>query len=423
MSRPERTTVLISGGGPAGIVLGLLLARAGISVTVLEKHTDFLRDFRGDTVHASTMKLMDDLGLGSRFRQLPQGRLGNLELPGPDGSAVIVADFSRLPEPNNCVRMIPQWDLLAFLAAEADREPGFRLRMGAESVDLLRSGNRVTGVRWRTRGEETLQEIHADLTVVCEGRNSVLRRQLDLPSTEFPVPFDVWWFQLPKRPGDEQEAPRIAPRLGEAEGLLRLARPEHDQLAYLAPKGSDQQLRAEGVAALRQRIASLAPELTDRLKALTSMDDVHRLDVRLDRLRRWYAEGVLCIGDAAHAMTPVGGVGINLAIQDAVAAARILGPVLQRGRVAPSDLARVQRRRMPPTRVVQWMQRAVNARVLRPVFERRRSGPPPALPALMKALPVLSALPARLISYGPRAEPTPEFARRAPAAHQDQTEG
>ncbi len=237
--------------------------------------------------------------------------------------------------------------------------------------------------------------------MVCEGRNSVLRRQLDLPSTELPVPFDVWWFQLPKRPGDEQEAPRIAPRLGEAEGLLRLARPEHDQLAYLAPKGSDQQLRAEGVAALRQRIASLAPELTDRLEALTSMDDVHRLDVRLDRLRRWYAEGVLCIGDAAHAMTPVGGVGINLAIQDAVAAARILGPVLQRGRVAPSDLARVQRRRMPPTRVVQWMQRAVNARVLRPVFERRRSGPPPALPALMKALPVLSALPARLISYGP----------------------
>lgn len=412
MGHPERTTVLVSGGGPAGIVLGLLLGRAGVEVTVLEKHADFLRDFRGDTVHASTMKLIDDLGLGDRFRELPQGRLGNLELPDAEGSMVTIGDFSRLSEPYNYVGMIPQWDLLRFLAEEAGKEPTFTLRMDTESLAPVREGDAVRGVRYRSRADGFEGEIRADLTVVCEGRDSSLRQDLDLPEREFDVPFDTWWFRLPRYPQDQDDDSRIAPRIRGSEVLLTLHREDYFQLAYLAPKGSDARLRDEGVESFRRRIAALCPSLSDRVDSITDMDEVHMLDVRLNILRRWYCDGALCIGDAAHAMTPVGGVGINLAVQDAVAAARMLGPTLQRGKVATSDLARVQRRRKLPTQVIQGAQRVINRRVLRPAFEGRRSGPPRALVSLMNRAPALSKLPARLVSYGPRPEPTPTFARR-----------
>ncbi|WP_150460220.1 FAD-dependent oxidoreductase [Nesterenkonia ebinurensis] len=412
MSGTERTTVLISGGGPAGIVLGLLLGRAGIAVTVLEKHADFLRDFRGDTVHASTMRLIDDLGLAERFRRLPQGRLGNLELPDRDGSMVTIADFNRLPEPYNYVGMVPQWNLLNLLAEEAAKEPSFTLRMEAESLSLLQEGGRVAGVRYRSNRDGTEREVRADLTVVCEGRSSRLRQELDLPEVAYRVPFDAWWFRLPRCPEDQDEV-RIAPLIRGSEVLLTLHREDYFQLAYLAPKGSDARLRGEGVESFRRRISALCPAFADRVDSITTMDQVHMLDVRLNLLRRWYADAALCIGDAAHAMTPVGGVGINLAVQDAVAAARILEPALQRGTVAADDLAQVQKRRMLPTRVVQTAQRAVNRAVLQPTFEGRRSGAPAPLVAVLRGVPVLSALPARLVSHGIRPEPTPAFARRA----------
>ncbi|GFZ96509.1 FAD-dependent oxidoreductase [Nesterenkonia alkaliphila] len=411
MSGPERTTVLISGGGPAGIVLGLLLARAGVDVTVLEKHADFLRDFRGDTVHASTMRLLGELGLGEEFRKLPQSRLGNLEVPDRQGTPVTFADFSRLPEPYDYVAMVPQWDLLNLLAEHAAKEPSFTLYRETESLSVVRESGRVAGVRYRAKRADTEHEIRADLTVVCEGRSSRLRQQLDLPGVEYPVPFDTWWFRLPRYPEDQREV-RIAPLIGNGEVLLTLHRKDYFQLAYLAPKGSDARLRREGVENFRRRITALCPEFTDRVDTLTTMDEVHMLDVRLNLLHRWYHEGVLCIGDAAHAMTPVGGVGINLAVQDAVAAARLLEPALHSGSVTAADLARVQRRRMLPTRAVQAAQRAVNRMVLRPTFQGRRSGAPAPLTAVLRGVPVLSALPARLVSYGLRSEPTPDSARR-----------
>ncbi|GAA1824421.1 FAD-dependent oxidoreductase [Nesterenkonia flava] len=304
MGHPERTTVLISGGGPAGIVLGLLLSRAGIEVTVLEKHADFLRDFRGDTVHASTMRLLDDLGLGEKFRRLPQGRLGNLQIPDRHGSPVTVADFSRLPEPYTYVGMVPQWDLLNLLAQEAQQEPTFSLHMESESLSLLQEHGRVAGVRYRSRTDGVERELRADLTVVCEGRNSSLRQQLNLPEVQYPVPFDTWWFRLPRHPDDRQEV-RIAPLIRGSEVLLTLHRTDYYQLAYLAPKGSDPHLREEGVDSFRARVTALSPDFADRVGALSTMDQVHLLDVRLNLLRRRWAEGMLCIGDAAHAMTPV----------------------------------------------------------------------------------------------------------------------
>lgn len=408
----ERTTVLISGGGPAGMVLGLLLARAGIEVTVLEKHRDFRRDFRGNTVHASTLRLIDELGLGPQFRGLPQSRMGNIELHDGEGNLVTVGDFGRLPAPYDYVGMVPQWDLLALLAEHAGHEPSFTLRTETESIGLIRDGERTTGVRYRSHRDGAEGEIQADLTIVCEGRHSLLRRELSLPQREFPVPFDTWWFRLPRRPHEQSDIARLVPLIKGDEVLMTLYRDTYFQLAYLAPKGADVRLRAEGVESFRRRIARLRPDLADRVETIESMDEVLRLDVRLNRLRRWYADGVLCIGDAAHAMTPIGGVGINLAIQDAVATARLLAEPLWRGSLTVQDLRRVQRRRMYPTRIVQAVQRAMHPVLLVPAFRGQWTGAPPAVVFLARHFPALSALPARLIAYGPRAEPTPAFARR-----------
>jgi 2-polyprenyl-6-methoxyphenol hydroxylase-like FAD-dependent oxidoreductase len=407
----ESTTVVIAGGGPAGMMAGLLLARAGIAVTVLEKHADFLRDFRGDTVHASTVALLDELGLGAQFRELPQSRLTGVLLPGTDWQRVPVDIFSALPAPYNYIAMVPQWDLLNLLAQAAGQEPSFSLRMRTEATDLVITDDRVTGVRYR--GPDGSGEIHADLTLACDGRASALRRASGLPSREYRVPFDVWWFRLPRRPDEEGEIAGVAPAFGRGEIMLALTREDYYQLAYPIPKGADAQRRAEGVEAFRARVAALRPDLADRVDTIASMDDVFVLDVRLDRLRRWYTDGLLCLGDAAHAMSPAGGVGINLAIQDAVAAARMLAAPLAENRLTTADLAGVQQRRHRPTVILQTMQRTLHIGIRQLLSGRITVRPPRNLLGLASRAPKwMVRIPARLIAIGPRPEHAPGFARR-----------
>jgi 2-polyprenyl-6-methoxyphenol hydroxylase-like FAD-dependent oxidoreductase len=411
-SAADRTSCVVAGGGPAGLMLGLLLARAGIAVTVLEKHGDFLRDFRGDTVHASTIRLLDELGLGAEFRRLPQSRLDSFGIPGPDGGVIRIGDFGRLRPPYNYVAMIPQWDFLNFLAEAAAQEPSFSLRMNTEATGLLFDNGRVTGVSYRSTGPDgTTGELRAELTVACDGRHSVLRSAAGLRSRQYPVPFDVWWFRLPRYADEPGPLAGIVPAFRDREALVTLFRKDFFQIAYLADKGSDARLRAEGVERFRQRVAAIRPDFADRTDAIRSMDDVHVLDVRLDRLHRWYRDGLLCIGDAAHAMSPAGGVGINLAIQDAVAAAALLAGPLRTGRVRTRALARVQRRRTVPTRLIQAFQRLFQGAV----FGRRSRGPGTLVRTLAFAarrVPALRMLPARMIAFGTLPEHAPPFARR-----------
>lgn len=404
-----RTTCLVVGGGPAGMVLGLLLGRAGVEVTVLEKHGDFLRDFRGDTVHPSTLQLLDELGLGERFARLPHSTLHQVAFPIDVDRRVVVADFRRLKVRYPYVAMVPQWDLLNLLAEAGQEEPTFTLRMRTEVTELIRESGRVRGVRYRTQ-DGASGEIRAVLTVACDGRWSVARQQADLRPKEFPVPIDAWWFRLPRTPEDHPSA--LTPRAGTGRFAIVIPREDFLQLAYISKKGIDPQLRARGIERFRQDVAELMPELRDRVGALESMDDVKHLDVRVNRLNRWHVDGLLCIGDAAHAMSPVGGVGINLAVQDAVAAATLLAEPLRRGAVTSADLARVRARRLLPTILVQALQRFLHRALVAPIIEGRRMGPPKPVLALMRHVPRASFVPAYLIGVGLRPEHAPAFARR-----------
>ncbi|GGK37086.1 oxidoreductase [Pilimelia terevasa] len=410
----ERTTCIVAGGGPAGMVLGLLLARAGVEVTVLEKHGDFLRDFRGDTVHPSTIQLLDELGLGERFARLPQSRIQEIAFPVPDDRRVVVGDLRRLRVPHPYIAMVPQWDLLNLLAEAGAAEPTFTLRMNTEVTGLLHRGGRVAGVRYRT-ADGADGALRADLTVACDGRWSTVRRAAGLVPEEFPVPIDAWWFRLPRRADDGLDG--LAPAAAPGRFAVAIPRTGYYQIAYIAGKGTDPAIRARGVEAFRRDVAALIPPLADRVDAIGSLDDVKHLDVRLNRLRRWHADGLLCIGDAAHAMSPVGGVGINLAVQDAVAAATLLAGPLRRGAVTPGALARVHDRRLLPTVLVQRLQRLLHRTMIMPILEGRRSGPPWPLLGLLRRVPPLSAVPAYLIGVGLRPEHAPPFARRPAGAH------
>ncbi|MDQ4212825.1 FAD-dependent oxidoreductase [Microbacterium capsulatum] len=410
---PRRTTVVIVGGGPAGLVLGLLLARAGVAVTVLEKHADFLRDFRGDTVHPTTLALLDDLGLFDRFDRIPQSLIGRVAFPGQDGEDVVLADITRLPLRHRYIAMVPQWDLLDLLAEAAAAEPGFTLLTEHEATGVVRGGGRVNGVEYSSPGGTG--RILADLTVACDGRWSTVRRAVGFPTQEFPIGFDVWWYRV-DTPGRLGES--LLPRMKGGHGAIAIPREGYVQIAAIGKKGTDAEVRARGIEALRSQTAELLPELKDYVGSIASMDDVKHLDVRLDRLRRWHANGVLCIGDAAHAMSPVGGVGINLAVQDAVATARLLATPLRNGLLAgPRSgriLARVQRRRMFPTIVIQGMQRLLHARVVMPALDGATIRPSARLVALLRRVPILTAIPALLIGVGPRPERAPGWARRRP---------
>ncbi|MEU8033400.1 FAD-dependent oxidoreductase [Streptomyces sp. NPDC049099] len=413
MEQRERTTCCVVGGGPAGMVLALLLARAGVDVTVLEKHGDFLRDFRGDTVHPSTLALLDALGLAERFARLPQRRVRTVQLPiGAGRSAVTVADLTVLRGPYNYVAMVPQWDLLDLLADEARREPSFRLRMNTEATDFLIESGRVTGVRYRTSDGRT-GELRAVLTVACDGRGSLARARPELGLHGFTCPMDAWWFRLPRRESDPQG---LVGAVGDRFLTAMIDRGDYWQCAGLIPKGTNTQRRAAGLDRFLAEFAAAAPWMADRVHAVRSWDDVKLLDVRLDRLRRWHRPGLLCIGDAAHAMSPVFGIGINLAVQDAVAAARCLAEPLRRGTVGLRDVHRVQRRRRPTTVATQALQRTAHARFIAPVLQGR-----PPLGSADRARRVarliaesrwLRRLPAYFVAYGALRERPPAAAVR-----------
>ena len=400
----EATTCAIVGGGPAGMVLGLLLARAGVEVTLLEKHADFLRDFRGDTVHPSTLRLIGDLGLWDEFSKVPQSRIDHLGID-VDGRQLTLVDFRRLDQPHPYIAMVPQWDLLNLLAEAARAESTFTLKMEHEVTGLLREGDRVAGVRYR--GPDGEDELTADLTVACDGRTSTVRSESGLPIREWPVPFDVWWFRLPR---DADAEYSLVPRTAPGQLLIMIPRAGYFQMAYLIPKGSDERLRARGLEVFRDEVAALAPEAeTSHLK---SFDDVKLLDVKLNRLKRWHTDGLLCIGDAAHAMSPMGGVGINIAVQDAVGAATLLAEPLRRRNVMEADLVAVRRRRLPAAAVTQALQRLMHRRLVVPVFAGADGQPPRVFVALLQKLPRLAAVPARVIGVGVRPERAPAFARR-----------
>mgnify|MGYP001806130480 CR=1 FL=1 len=400
----DSTTCAIVGGGPAGMVLGLLLARAGIEVTVLEKHGDFLRDFRGDTVHPTTLRLLDELGLGQRFAALPQSKVDHAEFP-IGGHDVTMVDFRRLRQPHPYVAMVPQWDLLNLLAEAGQAEPTYTLRLRHEVTGLLRSGGRTTGVRYTSPHGDG--ELTADLTVACDGRGSIVRHSAGLVAREYPVPFDALWFRLPREhDGQYTLIPRFAP----GRMLIMIPREGYFQIAYLISKGSDAQLRARGLDAFKAELAGLMPEAD--VDSLTTLDDVKFLDVKLNRLGRWHTDGLLCIGDAAHAMSPVGGVGINVAVQDAVATATLLADPLRRRGLTDRNLAAVRRRRLPPAALTQLIQRVLHRQLVAPIMAGGSADPPPIMGAVLRRLPWLSVIPAYLVGVGIRPEHAPAFARR-----------
>ena len=388
----------IAGGGPAGIMLGLLLARAGVDVLVMEKHADFLRDFRGDTIHPSTLEVMHELGLLEDLLKLPHQKAPRLTAH-VGGLAVTVADFTRLPTHCRFIAFMPQWDFLNFLAERGARYPTFTLRMRADVTGLIKEAGRVVGLHATT--SDGPLEVRANLVVGADGRHSVIRAQAGLTVDEFGAPMDVLWFRLSRRPGDPAD-PMARIDIGRI--FIMLNRGEYWQCGFVIPKGSLEQLWQRGLQAFRDSVAHLAPFAADRAGELREWDAVSLLTVLVDRLPRWYRPGLLCIGDAAHAMSPVGGVGINLAIQDAIAAANLLAAPLRADRLTTDDLRRVQRRRELPTRITQRFQVFFQNRVIRRVLGSVDRLTPPLPFRLLASLPFLSRITARMIGIGFRPE-------------------
>jgi 2-polyprenyl-6-methoxyphenol hydroxylase-like FAD-dependent oxidoreductase len=379
------------------MVLGLLLARAGIDVVVLEKHADFLRDFRGDTIHPSTLEVMDELGLLDELLKLPHNKVSRLGVQVGDTS-INFADFTWLPPRHAFIALMPQWDFLDFLADRARKYPNFKLIMQANVTDLVEERGRIVGVRATT--PEGSLEVRSKLTVGCDGRKSTVRAKAGLEVEDIGAPIDVFWMRISRKPDDPPSGGRFNP----GSFFAVLDRGDYFQLAYVIPKGAAERIKEQGLPAFREIIAKSLPFLAGRVDELKTWDDVKLLTVAIDRLRTWYRPGLLCIGDAAHAMSPVGGVGINLAIQDAVAAANILWKPLKDGTLSTFDLAKVQHRRTLPTRVTQRLQVLAQNRVVQPVLNSTQPLQAPWAVSLFNKVPILQRIPARIVGVGVRPE-------------------
>jgi 2-polyprenyl-6-methoxyphenol hydroxylase-like FAD-dependent oxidoreductase len=395
-----KTTCCVAGGGPAGMMLGFLLARAGVDVVVLEKHADFFRDFRGDTVHPATLELMHELGLLDAFLKLPHQKVETLT--GQVGAEHLkMVDFRYLPTHCKFIALMPQWDFLNFLAEQGKRYKTFAVHMRAEATDLIEEGGRVVGVRANTPDGELT--IRADLVVGCDGRHSTVREKAGLVSDDYGAPMDVLWFRLSRKVADSTDT------FGHIEAgkmMIMLDRGDYWQCAYVIPKGGNERIEAEGLDAFRKRVVEMSPFLASRVDELKSWDDIKLLSVTVDRLRKWWRPGLLCIGDAAHAMSPIGGVGINMAVQDAVAAANRLAAPLRAGTMSDADLHAIQERRTLPVRFTQWLQLTIQKRIISRVLgmDSERRPKPPLFFKLFAIFPALRGIPARLLGVGIRPE-------------------
>ena len=392
------TKCCIAGGGPAGMMLGFLLARAGVDVVVLEKHADFFRDFRGDTIHPSTLELMLELGFLDEFLKLPHQKVDRLTMQiGNERMRMI--DLTHLPTHCKYIALMPQWDFLNFLAARGKRYKSFDVRMQAEATDLIEESGRVVGLRAKTPDGELT--IRADLVVGADGRHSTVRDKAGFKSDDYGAPMDVLWFRLPRKQTDESEP------FGHIEAgamMIMLNRGDYWQCAYVIPKGGNDRVTAEGLDAFRQRVVFMSPFLADRVGELKSFDDIKLLSVAVDRLRQWWRPGVICIGDAAHAMSPIGGVGVNMAVQDAVAAANRLAAPLKAGTAGDDDLRAIQQRRTFPVRVTQAIQLTMQKRIVSRALSTTQRPKPPLLFKLFELIPVLQRIPGRLLAVGVRPE-------------------
>ncbi|MFY9899692.1 MAG: FAD-dependent oxidoreductase [Xanthobacteraceae bacterium] len=395
---PLKKQCCVVGGGPAGMMLSFLLARAGVEVAVLEKHQDFFRDFRGDTVHPSTLEMMSELGLLDEFLKLPHSRVARLTMQIGDERLQAI-DMTHLPTRCKYIALMPQWDFLNFLAEHGRRYRQFDLRMRAEATDLIESGDRIVGVRVRTPDGELT--IHADLVVGCDGRHSTIRKKAGLQTDDYGAPMDVLWFRITRRDTDGAD---VFGHIAAGALLVMLDRGDYWQCAYVIPKGGIDRVTANGIEAFRNRVVALSPFLADRIGELRSFDDVKLLSVMVNRLRQWWRPGLICIGDAAHAMSPIGGVGINIAVQDAVAAANRLAAPLQAGTTSSGHLQAVQARRDFPARMTQKIQLTMQNRIIGPALQSTREPKPPLLFKLFDTFPLLRRLPARLLALGIRPE-------------------
>jgi 2-polyprenyl-6-methoxyphenol hydroxylase-like FAD-dependent oxidoreductase len=380
------------------MMLGFLLARAGVDVVVLEKHADFLRDFRGDTVHPSTLQLMYELGLLDKFLKQPHQKVETISLQVGD-EHVVMGDFTHLPTHCKYIALMPQWDLLNFLAEQGKRYKSFDLHMRAEATDLIEEGGRVVGLRAKT--PDGMLTIRADLVVGCDGRHSTVREKAGLASDDYGAPMDVLWFRLSRKAGDNTET------FGHIEAgmmMIMLDRGDYWQCAFVIPKGGIDELKTKGLDAFRKDVVWLSPFVADRIGELKDWDDIKLLSVTVDRLRQWWRPGLICIGDAAHAMSPIGGVGINMAVQDAVAAANRLAAPLKSGTVTDADLHAIEERRTLPMRFTQWLQLTIQKRLISRVLQSQQRPKPPFAVKLFGMIPALRRIPARLVGIGIRPE-------------------